>query len=188
MKVKRIFRRQWLDTPAAFVREVCQAVGYNGRYLWLVPTKTVYLIGPWSGRNSHIRYRLVRLHPTIQVVPMTNRGHGSIRLENRIIIAVPVLHGRKRSALLFMSPNRINSFEWCKAFNLVALPEEVAVLRNQQNKSHDRATFEVAKALCIHRGLIDPKGDLTDDGRELVTWYDTKHPLPGSYESTEKST
>lgn len=186
MNVERIYRRQWLDSPTAFIRDLCQEVGYNGRYLWLVPTKTVLLMGPWSGRNSHIRYRMAMLYPTPSMITMHYRRGRRVSIRNRVIIAVPTLHGRKRSALLFMNPYRVLNYKWCKATSRVALPEEVEVLRKQP-RNHDKATTEVARALCIHRQLMTHDGNLTPDGLELLKWYDAKQPLLGRCVNTEKS-
>jgi hypothetical protein len=172
VKVERIYRRQWADSPTAFVRDVCAEVGYHGRYLWLVETGVVHVIGPSSGRNSHIRYRLVDLDGP-RVVPLKGRGLGKIHFtkgSNTVVVAVPVLHGRKRTGFLFVRPTM--KYNWSKAAtNHYLMPEEVVVLKRKTDVS-DHATYEVARACCLHRGLIHPYGDLTPDGLELLRWHD----------------
>jgi len=85
-----------------------------------------------------------------------------------------------------MHPYKVQNYKWCKATSKVALPEEVAVL-NKQPRNKDKATTEVARALCIHKQLMTHEGDLTPDGLELLKWYDTKQPLPERCASTATS-
>jgi hypothetical protein len=172
LKVERLYRRQ-----ENILRDICQEVGYRGRYVWLVIGKQVEVWGPAQGGVSHIRYRAVRVEPKLTVVSLQRRRTGKIHIgEKTVVTAIPLLEGRRRTMFVFMHPALAERFKWSKAPSLCAMPEEMAVLNGREKEYHP-ATAAVARVCCILRELVTPSGKITEDGLRILRWFDSNRQL-----------
>jgi len=171
VRVNRLYRRQWEDSKEEILRDICQVVGYRGRYVWLVETSVVDARGPSTTKLSRIIYRMIELEPRPTEVGLPKEGEGKIHLnQSAIVLALPILDRRRRTALMFMHPARSHIYQWCEASSRSISPEEYAVLRGEI-KSLSPQTAEVAATICYHRGLTTAAGRLTGDGLGILEWY-----------------
>ena len=165
-----MYRRQ------EFIRNVCRAIDYQGRFVWIVPATEVRLLATQHAGPSRIRYRKIDLHEPPSVLKMVAREGRATRLTDRVAIAaLPVLRNRRRDLFVFLHPDIVRAQDWVLAPGDKLSPEEMAALDNESNK-FDKATMNVARAVCTYRGLLKD-GDLTWVGKRLRTLYDIKHNL-----------
>lgn len=156
-----IYRRQTL------IREVCRLAQYQGRYAWLVVTHEVTIRASHHTGASRLRFRMIDVD-AFAFTRFSAREGAKVRLDaKKVLVAQPVLRGRRRDLLAFMSPQLSDPIQWSIGNGARLSPEEAAVL-TQHNDKFDPTTTAVARAVCIYRGLLEPNGKLTWDGEQLL--------------------
>jgi len=171
VKVNRLYRRQWEGSKEEILREICQLVGYKGKFVWLVETDSLVPRGPGNAKHSRIKYVQIKLEPRPSVEGIVKGEDGKITIDQSVIVvALPILDGRRRSAYMFMHPEVSKRYDWCKTTSMCVMPEELAVLM-KETAGLSLQTTEVATVLCFTRGLITLTRELTEEGRALVSWY-----------------
>jgi len=148
------------------MREISRRIGYQGRFVWLVPTPDVTINASNLSGVSRLRFRLL----DISQEPYTFYRNHALREGKRIkldvntaLAALPVMRGRRRDLLVFLCPARARAHSWSYSNGWRLSPEEIAVLLSQED-AFDRSTMAVARAVCVYRGLIDPRGRLSPSG------------------------
>ena len=157
-----VYRRQEL------MRDICRACGYQGRFVWLVPTTQVVTYATNHHGGSRIRYRELDIEHEQLVRRFAPYEGKRFRVPpDRVICALPVLRNRRRDMLVFMNPATVRAHSpWSQANQNRLAPEEIAVLLKQDGFDH--ATLDVAQAVCTYRQLVDPRGRLTSQGEKLL--------------------
>lgn len=151
------------------IREICRRIGYQGRFVWLVPVSEVHLLASKYTGNSRIRFKVLDITdpPPYAFKRVILRETKPIKLDaDTVITALPTLRGRRRDLLCFMNLHRFKSRSWSVANSSKLAPEEIAVCLGQER--FDASTTAVAQAICIYRGLVDPRGRITRLGSELL--------------------
>ena len=156
------YRRQEL------LREICRKLDYQGRFVWLISATDVPVLSSKQLGISRLRFRLLNIteepYGFHRLTPSDNR---KIKLDpNTALTVLPMLRGRRRDMLIFLHPTRVNGHKWSLANSDKLSPEERAVL--QQKDTFDLGTTSVAHAICVYRGLVDPRGRLTEQGARLL--------------------
>lgn len=162
------YRRQ------ALIREICQHIGYQGRYVWLVPSLRVVLQATNLRGSSRIRFRLLDITEEPKFTKLAQAEGRRIDVTwNRALVALPVIHNRRRILLLFLNEAlflKKASVGWSNSYPGRLTPEEAAVLEHKLDH-YSRQTAAVAKAICEYRGLINRAGELSSDGSQYLTMY-----------------
>lgn len=160
INVGSAYRRQ------EFLRDICRKLDYQGRFVWLVSATDVPVLGSKQLGISRLRFRLLNIteepYSFHRFTPSDNR---KIKLDqNTALTVLPMLRGRRRDLFIFLHPTRMR--KWSLANSDKLSPEEVAVL--QKKDTFDLGTTSVAHAICVYRGLVDPRGRLTEQGARLL--------------------
>ena len=146
MDPSSVYRRQ--DT----MREICRRIGYQGRFVWLIPASTVPVLATTHVGHSRIRFRALNITdpPPYSYKRTTLR---TLKLnDNTALCALPTLRSRRRDLLVFMTPERVKAQKWTVSEGNRISPEERAACLGQE--SFDASTMAVARAVCYYRGLI----------------------------------
>jgi hypothetical protein len=156
MNAVSVYRRQDV------MREICRRIGYQGRFVWLISTPEVHVLANKYGGNSRLRFKCIDI--TDYTIKKTILRDGKpIKLDSStVVVALPTLRGRRRDLLCFMLCSEVRAQTWAIGPHKKLSPEELAVLQGLDK--FDPSTMAVAHAICVYRGLVDPRGRLTDLG------------------------
>jgi len=171
MDVSSVYRRQDV------MREISRRIGYQGRYVWLIPATNVTINASNLSGASRLRFRLLDITQEPYTFHRFSPREGKqVKLDpNTALVALPTMRGRRRDLLVFLCPMRARAHAWACANGRRPSPEEIAVLR-QEDDAFDRSTMTVAHAVCVYRGLVDPRGRLSPSGTAAL---DKGGPRPG---------
>jgi hypothetical protein len=163
MNVSFVYRRQDL------IREICRKINYQGRFVWLVVGPKVLIMSSKQTGSSRLRFRMLDVHQRPFDFKHTVAREGRvIELDPKtILVAQPVLRGRRRELLAFLHHHLAEEYRWDYANGNRLSPEEIAVLTHQDD-TFDLNTMSVARAVCFYRGLTDLKGRITWKGKKLL--------------------
>lgn len=151
------------------MREICRRIGYQGRFVWLISTPDVSIMASKYTGPSRLRFKVLDIMepPPYAIKRAILRETKPVKLDaDTVVCALPTLRGRRRDLLCFMHIHRVKSRTWSIANSSKLSPEEIAVCLGQEK--FDTATMAVAQAVCIYRGLVDPRGRITRLGSELL--------------------
>src|SRR4029077_1280108 len=175
--VYRVYRRQPL------VREVCERIGYQGRYVWLIGQSSVEILATEHLGPSRIRFKALAINGPTRIIPITKRKRGVVAITfGKILVALPTIRNRRRTLLMFVHPMMAQDTGGTKATSTILSPEEVAILLSLDWFKYGAATSAVARAVCFYRGLIrTPTGPISSYGRKILLAYLTAR----GYETAE---
>lgn len=166
--VLRVYRRQPL------IQDICRRVGYQGRYVWLVSAPSMRILASRHLGVSRIRYRVLRLDRLLEHDIVGPRRNRTVHIPvEKVVVALPILRGRRRTLFIFMRPEIVEQQRFSEASRQTLMPEEIAVLVNN-GKAYDAPTMDVARAICIHRELYTNQNRLTASGAALLGWHESK--------------
>jgi hypothetical protein len=160
MNVVSVYRRQDV------MREICRRIGYQGRFVWLISTPEVQVLASKYSGASRLRFKMIDI-TDYSYKKTILRETKPIKLDsNTVIVALPTLRGRRRDLLCFMLCSGVRAHRWDQADRNKLSPEEIAACTGQDK--FDPSTMAVAHAVCVYRGLIDPRGRITEQGSKFL--------------------